>query len=266
MGRIEEKLIKVPYSKEDRKIRVYLPNNYDESKEKYPALYMHDGQNIFYDEESYLGISWGAKGALEDLERDGKEGIILVAIDNANERRVNEFSPLAVEDDFYGINLSKEDTCADKYLDFIVEDLIPFINSEYRTKRGRKNTWMAGSSSGACVTLYASIKYPLVFGKFGVFSPSTWEYSGKFKDLYEEYKGTNHEFYFYVGTEEGENNQRSHELSQAYLDAFLENIECLLANRAKSKLIKRRVSHKASHNEGAWRYVFPEMLNYFVEK
>jgi predicted alpha/beta superfamily hydrolase len=60
------------------------------------------------------------------------------------------------------------------YLHFIVKTLKPYIDTHYRTKTKAKNTTIMGSSLGGLVSYYAILKYPEVFGKAGVFSPSFW--------------------------------------------------------------------------------------------
>lgn len=72
MGRIEIKTIEIPYRKNKRKIRIYLPKKYDIDDNSYfPVLYMHDGQNLYFDEDTSYGNSWKVKDTMEQLESEG---------------------------------------------------------------------------------------------------------------------------------------------------------------------------------------------------
>jgi predicted alpha/beta superfamily hydrolase len=53
---------------------------------------------------------------------------------------------------------------SDGYLKFIVGELKPFIDKTYRTKSDLKNTFIAGSSMGGLISIYAICEYPDVFG------------------------------------------------------------------------------------------------------
>lgn len=55
---MQEHFLYVPYLHQHRRIRVLLPKDYRADRERYPVLYMHDGQNVFYSKESYSGHSW----------------------------------------------------------------------------------------------------------------------------------------------------------------------------------------------------------------
>ena len=63
---------------------------------------------------------------------------------------------------------------ADRYGRMLVEELKPFIDSAYRTKPDAPNTGLGGSSLGGLVTMYLGLRYPEVFGKLAVVSPSVW--------------------------------------------------------------------------------------------
>ena len=62
----------------------------------------------------------------------------------------------------------------DAYGQMLVEDLKPFVAHRYRTLAGPENCGMGGSSLGGLVTLYLGMRYPDVYGKIAVFSPSVW--------------------------------------------------------------------------------------------
>ena len=144
-----------------RKIWIWLPKDYASTKKRYPVLYMHDAQTLFDAKTSFAG-EWNVDETLEQLDAQ----VIVVGIEHGNDRRIDELTPFAHEK----YNGGK----ADAYLDFLVSSLKPEIDKLYRTKTNAKNTAIMGSSLGGLVSFYAVLKYPGVFGKAGVFSPSFW--------------------------------------------------------------------------------------------
>jgi pimeloyl-ACP methyl ester carboxylesterase len=123
---------------------------------------------------------WGVDETLGRLIRSGSiEDCIVVAIWNAGVRRHAEYFPqspfesLTKEERarienaqrtgghsvFSGIPVSSND-----YLRFIVEELKPFMDEQYNTRRERESTFIAGSSMGGLISLYAVCEYPEVFG------------------------------------------------------------------------------------------------------
>jgi predicted alpha/beta superfamily hydrolase len=151
-----------------RGIWVYLPPSYDENPaEKYPVVYMHDAQNLFYDSSSFSGVSWNVEGAMDQGASDGTiHEAIIVAIENTADR-INEYTPVA--DPGYP-GSGKGDT----YVQAIIHELKPQIDSSLRTLTDRDHTAMVGSSLGGLISSYTGDKYPDTFGLIGALSPSTW--------------------------------------------------------------------------------------------
>lgn len=149
----------------ERAIRVYLPPDYAQSDRRYPVVYMHDGQNLFDDAASYSG-EWGVDESLDELASTSGLALIVVGIDNGGEQRINELSPWP--------NVEIGDAEGEAYMDFIVNQLKPTIDQKYRTLTDRNNTAIFGSSMGGLISHYAITRYPEVFSKAGIFSPSYW--------------------------------------------------------------------------------------------
>ena len=112
---------------------------------------MHDGQNLFDNATSYSG-EWGIDEYLDSIFTLGKKEVIVVGIDNGLSKRMNEYNPYSFRQ--YGKGEG------DEYVDFLVKNLKPFIDKHYRTLPGKKNTYIAGSSMGGLISLYAVLKYP----------------------------------------------------------------------------------------------------------
>ncbi len=151
----------MPQLNRTRRIWIYLPTDYNQSNKKYGVLYMHDGQNLFDDATSYSG-EWGVDEYLDSIFLKGKTQVIVVGIDNGLSKRMSEYNPWEFQ------NFGKGE--GDLYIDFLVQTLKPFIDKNYRTFTGKKNTYIAGSSMGGLISLVAVLKYPAVFGGAGIFS------------------------------------------------------------------------------------------------
>ena len=148
-----------------RTIRIYLPPGYAESDKRYPVLYMHDGQNLFDDATSYVG-EWGVDETLNALVQSHGLELIVVGVDHGNEHRITELNPFDHEE--FGAGEGQA------YVEFLVEQLKPQIDRDYRTLPDRANTAVMGSSMGGLISHFAITQYPQTFGRAGVFSPSYW--------------------------------------------------------------------------------------------
>lgn len=151
-----------------RSIAVYLPPDYDKNADqRYPVLYMHDGQNLFDAATSFTGVEWRADETAQRLIQAGKlPPLIIVGIYNNADRR-----------DEYTVHRDAGHDAGGqgaRYVDFIVNTLKPFIDRTYRTRPGREHTAIAGSSLGGLISLYALYEHPEVFSRAGVISPALW--------------------------------------------------------------------------------------------
>ena len=162
-----------------RNVDVWLPDNYTPTK-KYAVLYMHDGQMLFDSSITWNKQEWGVDETLTQLMQQQKiRECIVVGVWNGGKSRHAEYFPqkpfeaLSKENQklvynayrsggqsiFSGLAIS-----SDNYLKFLVEELKPFIDKNYSTKTDASNTFVAGSSMGGLISLYAICEYPNVFG------------------------------------------------------------------------------------------------------
>lgn len=157
---------------DDRDILVYLPPEYEEAPERsFPVLYMQDGQKLFGCRslrESYeAACTWRADEAADAAISGGdSEPLLIVGVASSGERRTAEYTPT--------VDWKMGGGEADRYGRLLVEELLPFIAAQYRIKTGAANTGLGGSSLGGLAALYLGLKYPGVFGKLAVLSPSVW--------------------------------------------------------------------------------------------
>lgn len=156
-----------------RRVWIYLPSNYNKTNKKYPVLYMHDGQNLFDELTAPFG-EWGVDECLDTLSEKIKFDLIVVGIDNGKEDRLSEYSPYDFKVKPDEVNTWDVKGTGDLYLESLVNDIKPYIDSAYRTKSDRRYTHICGSSMGGLISLYAIMRYPEVFGSAGVFSPAFW--------------------------------------------------------------------------------------------
>jgi predicted alpha/beta superfamily hydrolase len=159
-----------------RDVLVYLPPGYRRfSCQRYPVLYLHDGQNIFDAATSFAGVEWGVDETAERLIRKKLlDPLIIVAIANMGEERIHEYSPTRGVIDSKAKRKKRSRGLARQYGQFLVEELKPYIDRKYRTKRETQFTGLGGSSLGGLVTLAIGILFPGTFTRLMVMSPSIW--------------------------------------------------------------------------------------------
>jgi predicted alpha/beta superfamily hydrolase len=152
-----------PQLRNRRDVDVYLPPSYDAGSDRYPVLYMHDGQNLS-DPSTAFAATWQLTDVLDDLSRDGLE-LIVVGIHHGGRDRIAEYSPFPGR---YGPGKGA------RYGKFLTAALKPHIDRRFRTARAKDATAILGSSMGGLISLYAFFTYPRVFGAAGAMSPALW--------------------------------------------------------------------------------------------
>ena len=194
---------------------------------------MHDAQNLFDAKTSFAG-EWNVDETLDSLNAE----VIVVGIEHGNEKRLDELTPFKNEK-YGGGN-------GDKYLDFIVTTLKPYIDKTYKTKPNKKNTAIFGSSLGGLISYYAVLKYPEVFGKAGVFSPSFW-FSKDIFEMTQKTKKLKAKIYFMCG-----DNEDAEMVPDVNKMVYLvDSIRCHCLALNKTEIVKG-----GQHNEKLWRENF----------
>lgn len=152
-----------------RDLIVYLPPGYDgQAQRQFPVLYLHDGQNLFDGATSFIpGMDWHVGQTADQWILDGRvEPLIVVGIYNAGKQRLREYTPTRVARLGGG--------SANRYAKFLLEEVRPFLQGQYRVLEGAENTGIGGSSLGGLVSLYLGLRKPRIFGKIAALSPSVW--------------------------------------------------------------------------------------------
>jgi oligosaccharide 4-alpha-D-glucosyltransferase len=210
-----------------RNVDVWVPADYHGSDKRYRVIYAHDGQNLFNPGFVWNNTEWQVDETLQHMIDEGRvDDTIVVGIWSTPKRRL-EYLPqeawdvapnemqVYIENQEGGSPLSRE------YLRFIVEELKPFIDSNYRTKHGRGDTFLLGSSMGGLISLYGVMTYPEVFGAAACLSThwplhvglnnieATEAFIAELKDAMPS-PGSNR-FYFDFGTEELDGRYEPHQ-------------------------------------------------------
>ncbi|MCX6936145.1 MAG: alpha/beta hydrolase-fold protein [Verrucomicrobia bacterium] len=160
-----------------RPITIYFPRGYAENTwKKYPVLYFHDGQNVFFPGGTFG--TWDAdRIATYETSQGRMRECILVAIPNGNDygsNRLNEYLPDSDTITNYGGTGTNYSGRASQYLSFIRNNIIPTLDYNYRTLTDTPNRLVAGSSLGGLVSDYISQFASDLFGGAGIFSPAYW--------------------------------------------------------------------------------------------
>lgn len=153
----------------DRRIQIYLPPSYDkEPTRRYPVLYLHDGQNVFSTAGTNVAFGWGSwelDRTVDELSRTGKmQQIIMVAVNNSP-ARITEYSGRThASRNAEETNSPAGPTAFEKYAAFLIQELKPKIDGEYRTQPDPAHTGVMGSSMGGICSLALAWEHPEVFG------------------------------------------------------------------------------------------------------
>ncbi|GAB4110234.1 MAG: hypothetical protein Kow00105_18970 [Phycisphaeraceae bacterium] len=242
----------------DRTLAVYLPPGYDENpNQRYPVLYVQDGQNIFDAATSFAGIEWQADETAERLINEGKiRPIIIVGIYNTPDR-TEEFTPF---------QLSEEDPVArGVYYDwFVAYEVKRFIDKTYRTLPDKANTAIAGASLGGLISLDAVRIHPDVFGACVAMSPALWSADGKLlRQLTENtdwMKGTR----FWIDAGEGETDDYPPGEAVPHLQTLATALRSAGLTEGKDFIAK--VIDSEDQNETAWSKRFGDVLMFLYGK
>lgn len=242
-----------------RKVRVALPDDYRESGESYPVLYMFDGQNLFEEEDSFAGTVWNVHGAMDRLLKEKKiSPMVVIGIDNGGDSRLDEYGPWPFSDEVYS---SRGE--GDVFADFFVKTFLPLLEEKYRISRDKNERFIAGSSMGALISAYIATKYKDVFSSAGIFSLASWVSEEPFLQLImEEGRYEHFRFFVQVGTEETrlEDGKPDYAASQMYINNSLRFLKAVLLKGAKIENINMNIGAGMTHNEGAWAGYMSEFL------
>ncbi|MDO4266913.1 MAG: alpha/beta hydrolase-fold protein [Eubacteriales bacterium] len=167
---------------EPRNAYIYLPESYEYDRERrYPVLYMFDGHNVFFDWDATYGKSWGMKEYLDYTETQ----LIVAAVEcnrSPDNGRLSEYSPFDFQDARYGRFKGR----GRETMEWFIHSFKREIDAQYRTLPQREFTFIAGSSMGGLMSLYAVLEFNDVFSRAAALSPSVWVAPAKLNRLAKE--------------------------------------------------------------------------------
>lgn len=234
-------------------LTVHLPPGYDLHPHlRYPVLYLNDGQNLFDAHTSFAGVPWGCDETAERLARSGEvTPIIQVGVANSPDRLKE-----------YGPKPGDPDDLSSGYARFLIEEVRPFIDREYRTRTGPRHTGVGGSSMGGLISLHLCRNYPDVFGLCAALSSSLWwDNERLIREVEDDPAGlANCRTWLDMGGREGH--------SQVGMGAMVRRARRLAFHLRNVPAEQFRYYEDAdgSHNESAWAARFPDVLQFLFPR
>ncbi len=239
----------------NRTIRIYTPDAYDHNPDqRFPVLYMFDGQNVFAHPESAVYDTWCANWAMDKLAYEGSiPPWIIVAIDHTRDR-FTEYSP------WIGGR-------AERTAKFLVDSLKPYIDKTYRTRPEQPWTGVMGASMGGLMTLYLGKTYPHIFGRIGSLSATLMWGKGLFGKgqmfgLWDRKTDYWSKIYIYVGGGE------QYSFNGIWLDYppinrdFYEHLKKL---GYRDHELRFELAEGEPHHETAWQRQLPDIMRWLLE-
>lgn len=222
----------------DRTVRVWLPPGFNR-RTRYAVLYLNDGQNLFGDgDPDSGGGGWRVdETAARLMAAHAIDPLIVVGIDNGGDR-ARGIDYLPVPDPF---EAEPEPPGADRYLDFLQHELMPFVNRTYPTWRDAAHTGFGGSSYGAVSAFYAALSRPGLFGRLLLESPSVGVGNGALLERARSFSAWPDRIAIGVGTSE-----------RRGVDTVQLLRSLLLAGGVAAGRLLVVVQDGAGHNEQAW--------------
>jgi predicted alpha/beta superfamily hydrolase len=235
----------------ERTVRVWLPPGFSRHT-RYSVLYLNDGQSLFGDGDPETGGGgWHVdETAARLIEARAIDPVIIVGIDNGGDR-ARSVDYLPVPDAF---SANPDPPGADRYLTFVIDELIPFIDKKYPTLRGPEHTGFGGSSYGAVIALYAVLSRPGIFGRVLLESPSVGVGNGVLLDRARAEMSWPERIAIGVGTGEGPGGRGS--------AAFQTLVDILRAGGLGDDRLKVAVQEGGRHDEESWAARFPDALTF----
>ena len=251
-------IIKDVYSsnlKRNKRIRIILPKDYFLGNNNYPVLYMHDGQNLV-DPSPFSNHSWEVMQTADKLHNITK-GIIIVGVDSDNQCRIMEYSNYlnsSAVKRLKRLKVKEIQPEGDEYGKFLIEELKPIIDKEYRTLNDRMNTFMAGSSCGGNISIYLGLKHQDIFSCIGAFSPAYYIVKKGLYDFLDQIDYLDDfRIYHDMGTKENGAFSKIYFNEQKFFHNYI-------IKKLPEKNILQVIDEGATHSEEHWAIRFEKFL------
>lgn len=219
------------YLKNERDIIIWLPPGYGNVDRRFPVLYMMDGQNLFDPNTSFIGQDWKVDETAYRLIKQNKiEEIIVVGVYNSKDRmeEYNYFEPTGK-----------------RFASFLIRELKPFIDENFRTIAKASKTGIMGSSLGGLFSFQLFWNFPKIFGKAACLSNSFWVNDGEVFNMVNNIEPDLNEkskLYIDCGSEE-----------KQLIDDYYKMTDALLAGKFKNSLnFYNYLDEGSRHTEPDW--------------
>lgn len=235
-----------------RDILVWLPPGYAQNPDqRYSVLYVHDGNNLFDRRTTFGGVEWQLDEQAGQLIRSGKiPPLIVVGIYNSP-GRMEEYT--WYPDTLDGKTFGGE---GQSYADFVVKELKPLIDQQYRTHSDKAHTGIMGSSLGGLISFYTARAYPDVFGQVGMLSPSVWWKNEQATRDIEEFP-QDVKVWVDMGTREGRNPEAMLQTAKNFVQGLEQ------AGFQHFQNLAFHIEEGADHSEAAWAARLARPLQFF---
>ncbi len=228
--------------KERKTLWIWLPPSYDSTSLKYPVLYMHDGQNVFDPRTSGFGNEWSVDEVMTSLIKKKKiREAIVVGVSSGSNRNGE-----------YTYNRQGH-----LYADFLIKTLKPYIDSNYRTKKDRNNTYLMGSSMGALISFTILYNHSDIFSKAGAISLPAFAHDDTLFKWLTSQKLPRNKINVYM-------DHGTHGQDGPYLEHMLRLLRVLDKKGLPKKSIKYEVAPYADHTELDWARRVEKPLLYLL--
>ena len=252
-------LFDIPFSKEKRYVRVWLPENYfNNQKQLFPVIYFADGQNLVNQKLCAFGC-WKLDLVAHDLLIKESLSFIAVGVDSPKDAKTRflELNPPYMPERIK----EKAEPYGNQFVDYLADSLVPLINQSFHTKVEKGNIGIAGSSMGGIMAFYAGVKRFDTFGFSMDFSPAfflykktTWD---KLLELFQISPLNNVKHFFYVGGVEFE---------KQFINPTKATYQYLKSQGFDDSQVKLLIDSSQRHNEEAWHKYLKDALLFWLKQ
>ena len=244
----------------NKKVYIWTPEGYNpaDKTKKYSVLYMCDGQNLFGQAQTLSGYEWECDETVLSLMQNGGDGVIVVGVDNSNDKRDSELTPdIGEVSEIAKTYGNYENGTGKVYADFMVEKVVPYVEQNYNCNSIRG---IAGSSSGGIEAFYIGIEHQDMFSYIGALSPAFVLFDENvWMDYLSQKTFNSNSPLIYIYNGKGD-----------MLEQELFKNACAMPSWLKKcgyngDKIMWSQDTDATHNEIFWAIYFPEMLSFGLD-
>jgi len=266
-----------PYG-EPKTVRVWLPAGHMPRAGPWPTIYLNDGQNVFEDHLSFVGVAWRAGIAANELISQGKiRPCVVVAIDNAGANRSFEYLPyppgtgggVGLKPGFRPEAKDWPGGGVEDYLKRVLEEIVPVTQQRYGCSAMPSQRAFGGSSFGGINAICMGMNHPGAFDNLIIESPSFWMAEGRFLEEVVAHKGPwPPRMFMAMGSSEYSGTRGEH---RPDVDSFLCNSlglarDSFVQNGVQKSDISFWIDEGAVHSEKDWCRRFPRALEHLMPK